>query len=250
MSGIRSILNRALSALRVARIMPGLTMESDQPGTPAGGGLPETGLPVFIFGQGRSGSTLILRILNTVPGVRICGENEKALDHIRRLYLCYEQSRRRMINPFYALAWAPPCELSELADHCRRFISAIYNPGGQFRVWGFKEIRYGGKEYQELSDDLAFLLFLFPSARFVFNTRMTADTVRSEWWSQKPDESTKLLERSRNNFEQYVAANPKRSFLLPYESLKPGSPTLRELFAFIGVQHLPEYEKPLEIVLR
>lgn len=209
-----------------------------------------TGLPLFVLGQGRSGSTLVLRILNTMPGARICGENEKALDHLRLLHERFVSSRARTIDEFYALAWKPPCELEELEDHLRRFMLSLYNPQSQCKIWGFKEIRYGSGKYDDFVKELAFLRKLFPTARFILNTRKTEDTVNSEWWAKNPDQSRQMLENSRANFERYASENPQWSFLLPYETLKAGNPRLKELSAFVGVEHSPEFEKPLEVVLR
>ena len=41
---------------------------------------------VFIVAQGRSGSTLLLKLLNSIKGYNICGENHGAISQLSAFY--------------------------------------------------------------------------------------------------------------------------------------------------------------------
>ena len=138
---------------------------------------------VIVLGQGRSGSTLILRLLNGVPGVRISGENLRAFDHLRHFADNYRQADRHRHSNFYKLAWAAPCNHEQILGYLRQMVIAMHGPGD---LIGFKEIRYGRESYEEFAADLDWLRGLLPGVRFVLNTRDTESCIHSEWWAKDP----------------------------------------------------------------
>src|SRR6266404_5960885 len=143
---------------------------------------------VVIMAQGRSGSTLLLRMLNAVPGVRISGENGKALDHLRVFVDSFRDATAHHHSEFYRLAWQLPCPLDALTAKTAAYVAGLYNPAGQYRLVGFKEIRYGWT-WDDLCRDVDFLRELFPSLKVIFNTRATDDAVKSEFWTENPEQS-------------------------------------------------------------
>lgn len=48
---------------------------------------------VLVVGVGRSGSTLLQRVLNTMPSTNVCGENRNAWLHVARFASAWLQLR-------------------------------------------------------------------------------------------------------------------------------------------------------------
>ena len=188
-----------------------------------------------IMAQGRSGSTLLLRMLNAVPGVRINGENCKAVDHLRAFVESFEGVTKHHHNDFYKLAWQLPCQVEDVRAKTSAFLKEIYNPGDKLRLAGFKEIRYGRATYEDLCSDIRFLGAMFGDLKIVFNTRRTDDAVESDFWRTNPDDSRQTLELSRENFERFHAEHPKFTYMMRYEAIRDGSSELQGMFDFLGV---------------
>jgi hypothetical protein len=191
---------------------------------------------IVILSQGRSGSTLLLRMLNAVPGVQIAGENGKALDHLRSLLACFDTATTYHYTEFCRHAWRLPCPLESIKEKTRSFVSDLYDPTGTCRIAGFKEIRYGLGSYDELCHDIAFLRQLMPGLKIIFNTRRTEDAMKSSWWAENPEASRGILDRSRASFERYHSRHGDFTFLIPYEELHHGSEGLRAMFDFLGLE--------------
>jgi hypothetical protein len=206
---------------------------------------------VVIVSQGRSGSTLLLRMLNAVPGVRISGENERALDHLREFIRCYEIATTRHDTEFYRLAWRLPCPLDVIRQKTASFVFDLYNPDGTATLVGFKEIRYGCfGSYADMCGEIGFIRQLIPASKIILNTRRTDDAIKSSWWTENPDQSRRILDRSRSHFERYHFENPGHTFLMPYEDIHRGSNRLAAMFDFLGLDLTPAAEIELDKKLR
>jgi len=141
---------------------------------------------VFVVTYGRSGSTLLAGILNSIPGYLIRGENRDALHHLYLFHrtLAEEKERvgpklgRQRVHPFYGISDVP---LDRSMSSIRQLVlDTVLRPKDDTRVTGFKEIRW----YQpDLEEYVAWLREVFPGARFVVNTRNNEDVLRSGWWA-------------------------------------------------------------------
>jgi hypothetical protein len=95
-------------------------------------------------------------------------------------------------------------------------------------VLGFKEIRYG---QADLTEYLGFVRSLFPSSRFVFNTRDPAGVLKSDWWADRdPADLTAIRERLAAAEE----AHRDVSFHVHYDDYQDAPEQLEGLFAFLG----------------
>lgn len=202
---------------------------------------------VVIVAQGRSGSTLILRLLNQAPGVRICGENYRAMDHLQRFAGCYLSAADNRNTDFYKIAWMAPCDDQAVMDHLRRLVLDMYGPG---KLIGFKEIRYGYEPYEQFAASLDWMRELLPNLRIIFSVRNTRSCMKSEWWARNPIKSYLTLNAMRRKFERYHREHPGGCYWMPYEELRRGSPVLRGLFDFLGLEWQEQYEQPLDRVMR
>lgn len=205
---------------------------------------------VLILGQGRSGSTLILRMLNAAPGVLISGENGHALSHLRSFVSSFDNTRSDRDGSQHSLAWAAPPGLAQISTAIQGMLTQLYNPAGNYPVFGFKEIRYGTGDYVTMERDIDFLRSIFPNLRVVFNVRDTESCVKSSWWASNPTAARKVLDNIRSNFTRYFESHPDFCFWLPYESLRAGSAEVRDLFSFVGAPYGPASEAELAKVIR
>ena len=145
---------------------------------------------VFVMTYGRSGSTLLMGILNSIPGWLLRGENRHAMRHLYDFHRSGLRERDRVdpgrasqpTHPWFGIEGFP--EATSL-QHVRALAEAtLLRPEADTRVSGFKEIRWYD---EDLPDYLDFLRQVFPGARFVLNTRNLADVAASNYWTHKED---------------------------------------------------------------
>ena len=150
---------------------------------------------LFVVTYGRSGSTLLMGLLNAIPGYLIRGENWDALAHLYRFHLTLVEGSRRWdpqrlrqrTHPFFGAADFP--ERRSLAGTRDLVVDTVLRPKDDTRVTGFKEIRW----YREdLAEYVAWLREVFPGARFVVNTRDHEEVRRSGWWAKRPENAEAL----------------------------------------------------------
>jgi hypothetical protein len=151
---------------------------------------------LFIVTYGRSGSTLLQGILNSIPGYLIRGENRAAVYHLYEFHRTCIREMERVRKPGEVL---PPSDAyfgmdrypEEVAVRRLRQVArdTLLRPDADTRVAGFKEIRW----YQDdVADYVEFMRNLFPGARFILNTRNHDDVLQSRWWRRTPDAATTL----------------------------------------------------------
>lgn len=145
---------------------------------------------VFVMTYGRSGSTLLMGILNSIPGWLIRGENRHAMRHLYDFHRSGLAERARVdpdrasqpTHPWFGIQDFP--EEASLA-HIRGLAEAtLLRPEPSTRVTGYKEIRWYDAD---LPDYVQFLQQVFPGARFVLNTRRLEDVAASNYWTHKDD---------------------------------------------------------------
>src|SRR6478609_6549835 len=95
---------------------------------------------VFVMTYGRSGSTLLMGLLNTIPGYLIRGENDDALRFLHKFHTtCMERSQhwpvdrvRRKTDAFYGIGDFPPA--LSIAGARRLAIDTLLRPKPDTRV--------------------------------------------------------------------------------------------------------------------
>ncbi|MBD8869127.1 sulfotransferase [Nocardioides donggukensis] len=192
---------------------------------------------LFVMTYGRSGSTLLQAILNSVPGVMVRGENGGLLSH---LYAFHRQatdvrSNREVSSespghPFYGIGGYD--EEEALAAIRELVTRTLLRPRPGVHTVGFKEIRWFE---EDLDDYLAFLRGVFPGARFVVNTRRLEDVAKSKWWPDREDPVGEL-----RAYEQRILAAAETlgqdAFRVRYDDYVDDPEQLRPLFAWLGAE--------------
>jgi Sulfotransferase family len=191
---------------------------------------------LFIVTYGRTGSTLLMGILNAHPKIRIAGENAGlAQDLYRALDTLgiYEGHLKTMDtdtvhNPYFGASRFPfgPVreQISNLFDHLMPAADGV-------ETIGYKEIRY---DMPDLENHLDFLRGRFRDSRFVFLTRDHDAVVRSGFYQQTdPALLRTYLTAVEQRFRGYTERNPDICFPITYQELTDFG-RIAQLFRFIG----------------
>ncbi len=150
--------------------------------------------PIFVLGTGRSGTTLLQRIINSAENVVIWGEHGGFLSPVAEAYFLNLEDKTILHNipkrnsPFDTPqakvqklknsklwpAWCNWYSQKEARDIFRSLIENFFNPPNldQNLSWGFKEIKYGrGCRTLEMLADL------YTDAKFVLIIRDPVDVI-------------------------------------------------------------------------
>ena len=141
---------------------------------------------LFIVTYGRSGSTLLMGLLNGIPGYLLRGESLDAVHHLWKFHSTlaakaatgHHRARRKPTHPFFGISDFPV--QTSIAGIRRLVLDTLLRPEPGTRVTGFKEIRW---YHADLEEYVAWLREVFPGARFVVNTRDNAAVLQSKWWA-------------------------------------------------------------------
>ncbi|GAA1917900.1 sulfotransferase family protein [Nocardioides hwasunensis] len=191
---------------------------------------------VFVMTYGRSGSTLLMGILNSIPGWLLRGENRHAMRHLYEFHRSGLAERARVdpqkasrpTHPWFGIEAFP--EDASLT-HIRALAEAtLLRPEPGTRVTGFKEIRWYD---EDLPDYLAFLRQVFPGARFVLNTRKLEDVAASNYWTRK-DDPLGQVQRIEAKMLEAAAGLGDDVFHVRYDDFVADPEALRGLFDWLG----------------
>ena len=166
---------------------------------------------VLICATGRSGSTTMQRIINTIPNSNICGENYGAitslLDFYIKIHKTSSENRLQMSLPYDALiankmkpAWYNSYNTTEMDDKIRELIIAMFKKDSNTTLWGFKEIRYDNNKINYIK----YFKLLFPQTKVIIQVRenLVAQS-QSSWHKQNPNATAYLKQCNKELFEFY-----------------------------------------------
>ena len=198
---------------------------------------------VVIVTYGRSGSTLLQNMLNSIPGYQIRGENNDALSHLAQSWWAIESAQQlrglRKIgaetdqtHPWYGGEKIDPRQVGyRLASG---FVDTILKPDAGVRVAGFKEIRFHWHP-QFFPQYMNFIHTFFPRARFIINTRDHDAVAKSGWWSSQDPKAVKvILEKAETLFDSYSSRFPNRFYNVSYDTYVGNPQAFAGLFDFLG----------------
>ncbi|HZP11105.1 MAG TPA: sulfotransferase [Nevskiaceae bacterium] len=199
---------------------------------------------VLIVTYGRSGSTLLQGLLNSIDGVFVKGENENFLYGLFQAYESIAKAHRtfsgygatEVTGAWFGLnSITPELFIKEMREAVHKVMFSDAPAGTRCR--GFKEIRYfHSMPPEHLHRYLDFLGKLFPNPAFLINLRNHDDVVQSGWW--RKHSNIPGLRRQLAAFEQSIGewakANPQRAYTVRYEDVISKGPTLMGTYDFLG----------------
>lgn len=195
---------------------------------------------IFIVSYGRSGSTLLQGLLNSIPQYCIRGENFNAAFHMFRAYQHLLEGRERQgrkrtdpTKPWYGIDTVMP---EAFARRCASvFLDTCLRPPNGTRCTGFKEIRYTCDFIpdEEFVPYIDFLCKFFPGAGFLFNVRRPENAARSGWWkNEDSDAVVKLLSHAQARFRD-CAESRDNAMIFDYDELMSDWRYAESLFEFL-----------------
>ncbi len=206
---------------------------------------------VFIVTYGRSGSTLVQTLLQSISGYFIRGENANSLLPLfrsaSRIATARVEHGYRDIEekgPWYGINNVDPDRYAEkLIDV---FLDEVIQPPEDARVIGFKEIRFHEANGGEFERYLNFIAKHFAPAKFIFNRRNWEDVSRSGWWKNcDPEMVRETVLEADSLFDAYVNKYSERCFVAQYEDYQGNPDYWRSMFEFLGEAYDPVKVKQL-----
>lgn len=195
---------------------------------------------VFIITYGRSGSTLLQHILNSIPGYCVRGENHNMLPHLAMSWKAatqavenrpYPEDWDDSAHPWYGIGNVNPEIYGKTLANV--FVRDVLAPPSGTRVCGFKEIRFHATPALFWAS-MAFITQFFPKSRLIFNTRDHQDVSRSGWWKTWPSEKVYAeLTGAEDLFTKCQQRYAKRSFALKFEDYRGQPEAFEQLFDFL-----------------
>ncbi len=195
---------------------------------------------VFIVTYGRSGSTVVQRVLQSIPGYVMRGENNHTLYPLflayRRAYearYSHGQKQHSREDPWYGADAIDPARFGAKLAHV--FRSEILQPPEGARVVGFKEIRFHEAGEDLFEPYLNFIYDMFPGSKFIFNTRHWQAVSKSSWWAtMDPDNVRRIIEGADSLYQTYHSKHADRCHLMRYEDHAGNPDAYAPLFEFLG----------------
>ncbi len=214
--------------------------------------------PIVVSSLGRSGSTLLQRVLCSHPEVTVWGEHLGFLKDLRsardRLAASADQlsrgfdSRDALVGAFADVNISEhvnPFDLAGFEDQLRQTIVDLFASGLPPRTaWGFKEIRYDG-------DDLEFFATLFPGSRFVILAREPGEQISSALrapWRQKlhPERNRAKLDaairsnyitwtRRHDSYRRFIESTSNLVVTLRYQDMVSASWSAQDFLGQLGI---------------
>lgn len=202
---------------------------------------------VFVVTYGRSGSTLVQGLLNTLPGVLVRGENGFYVLSLYRAMADATAFRARHVRHRPRQSTSAFYGVHEVAP--RRFVTASRNLLtqtllGRVRrdsvdVLGFKEVLWHQVTPEETEGFFDFLDRVFPGARYVLNTRHHEDVLASGFWQRRDDDEALAAVARVEEIQAYLReSRPDRVHdtvyeLLAGDDLAASDAQLRDLATFV-----------------
>lgn len=188
---------------------------------------------VFVVTYGRSGSTLVQGLLNTLPRTLVRGENSlyvlelfRAMHRVRSLRRRHlKHHPRRSSSAFFGLHELTP---RSFVVSARELVTGHLLGDVRPRevdVLGFKEVLWNRVEPDETSDFFDYLDRVFPACQYVLNQRDHEQVVGSGFWqAHDRDEVLGTIHRIEEIQDHLRRTRPDRVFDLDYGLLTSPDP--------------------------
>ena len=199
---------------------------------------------LIVIAIGRSGSTLLSGILNSMPGVLIRGENRLFINDLARAYKNLTNAKNFNINwrstdPYFG---SNEYNMSQWVEEQRLATDKLLigSSKEKLKVLGYKEIRFIELSDAELIDHLQFLDLMFPDCKFIYHHRDLSYIASSGWWQKF---NSQELINKLSEFENFILNHlesryPTRYLKTMYESIIENPiNSMDSISKFIGVSY-------------
>jgi hypothetical protein len=212
---------------------------------------------ILICATGRSGSTTLQRVINSIPNSNICGENFGAINSLLDFYrkikhstannipgnihpTSYEDILKQNIKP----AWYNSYNYSQIVQLIRMTIINMFKNKDTTTIWGFKEIRYDSGNINYITD----FKELFPQTKVIVHFRMNLVEQSKSGWFKHDANALDFLNKTTNELIKFAIQNKEWCFLNSFERLFELK-NIQNLFHFIDCGESYD-EELIKIILK
>jgi hypothetical protein len=211
---------------------------------------------ILICATGRSGSTTMQRIINTIPNSNICGENYGAINSLLEFYhrikhttvnyvpghltpASYDNILSKNVKP----SWYNSYDYQKTVSMIRILIVSLFKKSEATNIWGFKEIRYdnGDIKYIKLFKEL------FPQTKVIIQIRENIKAQSQSSWMKDDKNSMKYLYNLNDVFYNFYKDNKDFCYFITFEKMFDNS-HLKNLFKFIECEEFFNETKIREVL--
>lgn len=191
---------------------------------------------LFIVTYGKSGSTLLMGLLNSLPGYQIMGENGGVLLDLIQYHQKATKFRDKWTfeeplgpaHPWYGIDQYPQeVGYARMAD---LVTDTLLRPRPETTVAGFKEIRWWKVSPTAYLD---FIDHLYPGARYILNTRNLEHVATSSWWKRDPA-ALENLGKLERKLKRAVESRGERGYHIHYDDYVADRSRLQDLCEWLG----------------
>ena len=197
---------------------------------------------VLICATGRSGSTTMQRLLNTIPNSNICGENFGAINSLLEFYrrikntttnyvpgnltpFTYDYLIKKNVKP----SWYNSYNFNNMVQMIRMTIINMFKNKESTNVWGFKEIRYDSGNIDYIKD----FKELFPQTKVIIQFRENIQAQSKSGWFKEEKNAVAFLNKTTKQLINFAMQNKEWCYLNSFERMFDKT-NLQNLFTFIN----------------
>jgi len=211
---------------------------------------------ILICATGRSGSTTMMRLLNTIPNTNICGENFGAINSLLEFYRRiktttndYVPGHKRpanfddIVSKNIKPAWYNSYNYSQIIQIIKIMIINMFKNNETTNIWGFKEIRYDNGNINYIKD----FKELFPQTKVIIQIRENIMAQSKSGWFKEDKNSIKFLKIYTKELIDFGLENKDWCYITSFERMFDRN-NLKNIFTFIGFQEKYDENKITEIL--
>ena len=197
---------------------------------------------VLICATGRSGSTTLQRILNTIPNSNICGENAGAINSLLEFYRRIKHSStnyvpghfnpasyKDIISKNVKPAWYNSYNYEQMVHLIKMTIVNMFKKNDDNDLWGFKEIRYDSGNVNYIKD----FKELFPQTKVIIQIRENILAQSNSGWHKNDKNAIPFLKKTSKELIDFAFKNKEWCYLSSFERMFNKN-NIRNIFHFIG----------------
>ena len=211
---------------------------------------------ILICATGRSGSTTMQRIINTIPNTNICGENYGALNSLLEFYhrikyttanyvpghlnpASYDDIISKNVKP----AWYNSYDFQKTVTMIKILITSLFKKSDTTNIWGFKEIRYdkGDIKYVKIFKEL------FQQTNVIIQIIENIKAQSQSSWMKDDKNSLKYLNNLNNVFYKFYQENKDFCYFITFEKMFD-TQQLKNLFKFIECEEVFDENKIRDVL--
>lgn len=211
---------------------------------------------VLICATGRSGSTTMQRLLNTIPNSNICGENFGAINSLLEFYRRIKYSTANnipghltpasydaIISKNIKPSWYNSYNLPQIVQLIKITIVNMFKNSETTNVWGFKEIRYDAGNIKYIED----FKELFPQTKVIIHIRENIGAQSKSGWHKNNANAVNFLTKLNKELVEFYRKHTDYCYLTSFERMFHKE-NLKNIFTFIDCGENYNEEKINEVL--